>query len=344
MRHELKKISDQVIVITGASSGIGLATARRAARKGARLVLASRNGDALVQLSEQLGRLGCQVIHVVADVGQEHEVRNIGKVAIERFGAFDTWVNNAGVAIYGRAEDVSVDDMRRLFDTNFWGVVHGSRVAVDHLKWRGGALINVGSEVSDVALPLQGVYAASKHAVKAFTDVLRMELEEEGAPISVTLVKPGSVDTPLTAHARNYLDAEPRLVAPVYAPEVVAEAILFAAENPKRDVFVGASSKLFSTAYRHAPRVLDRYMERVMFARQMADRPARSPDEHALYQPGPALRERGDHAGHVRKSSVYTAASTHPRATGAFLLGVLLAVAAFWQARRGSRGLPGEAA
>lgn len=343
MTHELKKIRDQVIVITGASSGIGLATARRAASQGARLVLASRNGDALVQLSEQLAHQGCQVIHVVADVGQEQEVRNIGKVAIERFGAFDTWVNNAGVSIYGRAEEVSLEDMRRLFDTNFWGVVHGSRVAVDHLKWRGGALINVGSELSDVALPLQGIYAASKHAVKAFTDVLRMELEEEGAPISVTLVKPGSIDTPLIAHAKNYLDAEPRLVAPVYAPAVVAEAILFAAENPKRDIFVGASTKILSTAYRNAPRALDRYMERVMFARQKTDRPAGSRDERGLYLPGAALRERGDYEGHVRKSSAYTTASMHPRATGALLLGAVLALAALWHARQGSQGLHGEA-
>jgi hypothetical protein len=132
--------------------------------------------------------------------------------------------------------------MQRLFQTNYWGVVHGSLEAVKHMKTRGGgAIINLGSELSDHAVPLQGIYAASKHAVKAFTDSLRMELEKESAPIAVTLIKPAAIDTMFVAHAKNYMDKEPSLPPPVYAPELVAKAILYAAQHPKRDVFVGGA-------------------------------------------------------------------------------------------------------
>ncbi|MGE5623098.1 MAG: SDR family NAD(P)-dependent oxidoreductase, partial [Bacillota bacterium] len=160
MKIRLKKLSEQVIVITGATSGIGLTTARRAAERGARVVLAARNEDALKQLTFELSKRGHEAVHVVADVGIEEDVRKIAQAAIQRFGGFDTWVNNAGISIFGRLEDVPLEDQRKLFQTNFWGVVHGSLVAVEHLKQRGGgAIINLGSEVSDRALPLQGAYS-----------------------------------------------------------------------------------------------------------------------------------------------------------------------------------------
>jgi NAD(P)-dependent dehydrogenase (short-subunit alcohol dehydrogenase family) len=161
----------------------------------------------------------------VADVGREQDVRRIAEDTIRRFGGFDAWVNNAGVSIYGRLLDVSIEDQRKLFETNFWGVVYGSRVACDVMRRRGGALINIGGALSDRAIPLQGTYCASKHAVKAYTDALRMELEKEGAPISVTLIKPSAIDTPYKRHAKNYLLVEPDNPPPVYAPELVAEAI-----------------------------------------------------------------------------------------------------------------------
>ena len=126
-------------------------------------------------------------------------------------------------------------------DVNYWGQVYGSRAAVRHLRHRGGALINVGSALSDRAIPLQGGYCAAKHALKAFTDALRMELEEEGAPVAVTLVKPASIDTPFFEKARTYLGVEPQPVPPVYAPEVVSEVILHAAEHPLRELIAGGS-------------------------------------------------------------------------------------------------------
>ncbi|RJG05753.1 SDR family NAD(P)-dependent oxidoreductase [Noviherbaspirillum cavernae] len=334
MKIRLKKLSDQIVVITGATSGIGLTTARRAAQRGAKLVLAARNEDALKQLSYELARRGAQTAYAVADVGIEDDVRRIAQVAIDRFGGFDTWINNAGISIFGRSEDVSLEDQRRLFQTNFWGVVHGSLIAVEHLKKRGGALINLGSEVSDRAVPLQGIYSASKHAVKGFTDSLRLELEAENAPVSVTLIKPAGIDTMLVEHAKNYLDVEPRLPPPIYAPEVAADAILHAAEHSRRDIFVGGAAKFISSGGHYAPRLLDGYMKRFVFKQQKSGMPARDRSQNGLYSPGKALYERQGYQGHVFESSLYTKAAMHPKAVMALWVGVGLALAALWRARQ----------
>jgi NADP-dependent 3-hydroxy acid dehydrogenase YdfG len=156
MMGKLKRLEDQVVVITGASSGIGLSTARMAATHGARLALAARSEGALRQLADEIKGTGGRAVHVVADVGKREDVRKIAQAAEDEFGGFDTWVKNAGISIYGRIEDVDVEDMRRLFETNFWGLVYGSLEAVARLKRRGGgALINLGSVVSERAVPLQ---------------------------------------------------------------------------------------------------------------------------------------------------------------------------------------------
>src|SRR5690349_1349858 len=219
----LKPVQDQVIVITGASSGIGLVTARMAAKRGARVVLTARNYEALEQVTREINgdeSSGGMAAFVAADVADESGLRRVAEEAVSRFGRIDTWVNGAGVSVYGRLLDLSIDDQRRVFETNVWGVVMGCRVAIPHLR-NGGALITIGSILSDRAIPLQGIYCASKHAVKAYTDALRMEVEHDGLPISVTLVKPGSIDTPYAEHAKNYLPNEPKNASPTYAPEVV---------------------------------------------------------------------------------------------------------------------------
>lgn len=339
MNAQLKRINEQVIVITGASSGIGLVTARMAARRGAKLVLAARSEDALRQLVSEIKAEGGEAVYVVADVAEEQDVRNISGAALENFGGFDTWVNNAGVSIYGRVLEVSMEDHRQLFETNYWGLVHGSRIAAEHLRTRGGAIINVGSSLSDRAIPLQGTYCASKHAVKGYTDALRMELEEEDAPISVTLIKPSAIDTPYKDHAKNYLPVEPQNPPPVYAPETVAEAILYSAEHPERDVFVGAGGKALSVGGKYAPRLTDRVMEAALFDIQQTDEPAPEGRRDGLYDSTEDLRERGGYDGHVAESSLYTKASLHPLITGALLLGSGLALAAWWRSGSNRNGV-----
>ncbi|MEN3276342.1 MAG: hypothetical protein V7631_2132 [Massilia sp.] len=338
MSVKLRHISEQVIVITGASSGIGLTTARLAAEQGARLVLAARNGNALDQLASELRRQGAQVATVEADVGNAQDVERIGQTALERFGRIDTWVNNAGVGTFGRLEEVALEDHQRLFQTNFWGVVHGSLEAVKRMKQRGGgALINVGSEVSDRSVPLQAMYAASKHAVKAFTDGLRMELEKEEAPISVTLVRPAGIDTLFAVHAKNYMDKEAALPPPVYAPEIVAKAILYCAQHPKRDIYVGGASKLVSATHDRMPRVLDQLMNATMWRQQKSKQDKVPGRRDALHAPDPTqtLRERqGMTERTVRESSVYTSVSLHKKPLMTALLGGGALLAAWGLSRR----------
>ncbi|HEX8233888.1 MAG TPA: SDR family oxidoreductase [Caulobacteraceae bacterium] len=323
---KLKPLNEQVIVVTGASSGIGLATAQRAAKRGARVLLASRNHDALKAITDEINKDGGDAAYVVADVGVREDVERIAQCAAERFGGFDTWVNDAGVGIFARIEAVSEEDARRLFDTNFWGVVNGSQIALRQLKSRGGALINVGSIESDIAVPLHGVYAASKHAVKAFTDALRAELREEGAPVSVTLIKPGSIGTPMLQNFKNEMPEEARFPPPVYRPEDVALAILHAAVHPKQEIYVGSAAKMMSLSKRATPKLFDRIGSLIFMPLETQDEPNRTRRDN-LYAPAFDGQVRGEHPGMVRPS-LYTRASLHPVITGAALLTGLLAAAA----------------
>lgn len=336
MNLKLKKLSDQVIVITGASSGIGLVTARMAAKRGARVVLNARNEETLRRVTEEINSARGDAIYVAGDIGRFEDVQNIADVAIRRFGGFDTWINNAGVSIYGHMLDQSLEDHRRLFDTNYWGVVHGSMVACAHLRERGGALINVGSVLSDVAIPIQGTYCASKHAVKGYTDALRMELEEEGAPISVTLIKPSAIDTPYTRHAKNLMPVEPMNPPPVYAPDTVAEAILHCAQNPERDVTVGGGGKVLSEASQFAPGLTDKVIGATMFDVQKSDQPRPAERRDSLYASLSDGEERGDYPGHVAESSLYTKATLHPLIAGSVIAGFGLAAWAGWCSLRGN--------
>ena len=329
LRLALKPLAEQTIVITGASSGIGLATARLAAAGGARLVLVARSGGALDRLVTEITAGGGEAISVVADVADEAQVQSVAVAALRRFGGFDTWVNDAGVGLYGRLTGADIADMRRLFDTNFWGVVYGSRVATQYLRQRGGALINLGSEVSDRAVPLQGIYSASKHAIKGFTEALRMELADERAPISVSLVKPGQIDTPFTTNAKNMLDSEPHHVPPVYAPEVVARAILHCAVTPRKEVYAGGGARVMATLGHLAPTLADRVMEAFVIPGTPSGRPLRrARGASGLDRATEALEARGNYEGHVMASSLYTEATLRPAMAGAALLGALVALLA----------------
>jgi short-subunit dehydrogenase len=292
MSISLKPLNEQVMVITGASSGIGLATAEAAAEEGVKLVLAARSERTMEELVARLTAKGAEAIFVPADVGQRDQVERIAAEAIAHFGQIDTWVNNAGVSVYGRLDEISERDSRRLFDTNFWGVVNGSLVALRHMRVSGGAIINVGSEVSDAVIPLQGMYSASKHAVKGFTDALRVETQEvDQAPIAITLIQPTAVDTPFPQHGRNYMDSEPKLPTPQIDPAKVAEAILEAAVDPTREKKVGVMAKINAAVAKISPALANK-MEAKQAERQQYDEPPRDP-EGTLYKPGESGRKHG---------------------------------------------------
>jgi short-subunit dehydrogenase len=321
MRLELKPLSQQVIVITGASSGIGLVTAREAARQGASVVLAARNEAALNQLADEIRHSGGRAVACTCDVGQEEDVQAVANAAMQEFGHFDTWVNNAGISIFGQVWDVPMADWRRMFETTYWGVVHGSLAAVRHYRERrvAGTIVNVGSFFGDRATPVQSTYASAKFAVHGFTDALRMELEHEGLPVSVSLIHPGRIDTPYNEHAGNYMPMQPVHRGMIYPPEAVADAILWCAVHPKRDMYVGSQAKLAAVIGSFAPRMTDKIMERMMYTSQQSrQRVAKGPPSGALFQPGYGGQARGTHEPHLlRGQSLYVEASKRPAGVAA---------------------------
>ena len=326
----LKPLNQQAIVITGATSGIGLAVARRAARAGACVFLIARGESDLRALTEELQAAGARAAWAVADVGNYDALSEAADKCRRLFGGFDTWVNNAGVSIFGAIRDTRLEDQRRLFDTNYWGVVNGSLVAADRLRERpgGGAIINVGSILSDAPIPVQGVYSASKHAVKGFTNALRMELLREGAPVTVSLVKPSAIDTPYNKHARNLTGQAMHNPQPVYATHVVADTILYCASHPIREITVGGGGRLIASFYAALPGVAEPLFARFAPSLMRDRRSAWQPDEDGLYDPTEDGLDEEVYYPMVRQFSALAEIRKHPGITAgvvAILAGVGLA-------------------
>lgn len=308
---KLKPLNEQVIVITGASSGIGRATALMAAARGAAVVAAARGLEGLATLVAEIEARGGRASACVTDVTDTAAVGRLAAHAIATYGTIDTWVNNAGVAIAGKLEDLSDDDARRVFDINFWGMVHGCKAVLPHLRNHGGVLINLGSVTSDVAAPFMGLYSASKQAIKGYTDALRIELMMERAPVAVSLIKPGPIATPILEHQRNRMDRQATMPPPFYRPDDVAKTILHAAEHPERDLYVGGAGMIGSMFGRAFPNIADAAAALLgpkMFktAQPRDDRPDN------LDRPGEKARVDGSTHGHFSHSSLYTALRVGP--------------------------------
>ena len=312
---KLKPISEQTIVITGGSSGIGLATAKMAADRGANVIILARDEEGMRKICDEARVNGQKMDYVVADVGEREQVRSAADTIIERHGGFDTWYNCAGVGVYAKLEEVSDEDHEQVFKTNYWGVVYGSLEALKHLKQKGGVLINQGSIVSDMAAPVLGTYVATKHAVKGFTNSLRLELIDEGAPVHVSLIKPAGIHTPFGEHAKNDKNVASVVPPPVYAPEVVAEAVLACAEKPERDVIIGGSGKMMTWMQKTMPGVSDQIFSRT-FGKLAFDKshPKRQ-SQGGFDTPGSSGNMYGDQGDFMLKSSLYTSAKTSPAKT-----------------------------
>jgi len=344
MAVTLKPLSEQTIVITGASSGIGLATARRAAREGAKVLLVARNEDALREAVDSIRLRGGKADFLAIDITAADAPERIGAKARSAFGGFDTWVNDAAVALYARLEDTGIDEQRRVFDVGYFATVAASLYAARELTARGsGAIINLGSILSDRTVPVQGAYSAMKHAVQGFTEAFRMEMEAEGRPISVTLIKPAAIDTPYPEHARNRMDKPARVPPVVYDPELVAKAICFAAAHPKRDLTVGGTGLAMTKMSNLMPRSADRIME--MFFKEEAqtiDTPATPGAKDNLFEPRKDGRERSNQDIYVRKQSLALEAQMRPWTTMAILGGVGVAAGMLLSLRGSTARRPDE--
>lgn len=326
---KLKPLAEQVIVLTGATSGIGLATALIAAKRGAKLIVAARNESAVHALAKRINEDGGEALGVPTDVGDRAAVLALRDAAMARFGRIDTWVNDAAAATFGKLEEHSIEDHRQVFETGYWGTVYGSLAFVEVAKGQGGALINVGSILSERAVLLQGPYCAMKHAVRGFTDTLRTELERDGANISVTLIKPAAMNTPYPEHARNLMDTAPALPPPLYDPRLSARAILFCAENPRRELTVGGIGRAMTLGAKAFPRLTDFMLELGGKASQSATTPVDPDREDNLHAPREDGAIEDSRPQLVRRTSLWLEAQMNPvAATAALALGTVAVIAA----------------
>ena len=328
MRLKLKPLDQQVMVITGASSGIGLETARKAARAGVKVVLVARNEPALREIVEAITEGGGQAVYAIADVGDLAQVEAAATLAIDAFGRIDTWVNNAGVTIYSDLLTTPRDEHERLFRTNYWGAVNGAQTAVPHLRRSGGALITVGSIGSVMGSPVMGSYVASKHAVKGYLDSLRIELNRDDAGVSVSLIKPSGIGTPMSEHIANHKDGAPKIPPPVYGPGPAANAILRAAVKPVREHTVGLAGELQILMATHFPNAFARFAGAMTPLLNDLGTPDSSRSN--LFRPGRDGQTLNPEAARHRQEAV-------PVVAAFVVLGVALATARLVRSARGFR-------
>jgi short-subunit dehydrogenase len=329
--HRHPPLREQVVVITGASQGIGRETTLLLAREGAAVVPAARNEEALGTLAAEIEAAGGRVQPVTADVSDYAAVERVADRAEERFGRIDTWVNNAAVSVYAPVDDLEADELERVVRVNLLGQMYGSKVAAARMRRQGrGTIINVGSALSQRAVPLQSAYVATKHGVAGFTEALRLELMETMPGVDVVLVLPSSINTPLFNFARSKVGVLPMPVPPVYDPSTVAEAIAHAAERGGRDIVVGGWGKLLILGQRLSPSLLDRYMvQGHRMARQQKTRQADDRRDN-LFEPstGPGAT-RGEFGAGAKPVSLYTREiELHPVRKRVLTLAAILATMA----------------
>ena len=278
-----RPLHQQVVVVVGASSGIGRTTALQASRAGATVVAAARGEEALGTLAEQAGP--GELVVRAADVTDPQQMHDLASFAVQRFGRIDTWAHVAGVVTYGSVQDTPPEDFRQVLDVDLMGPVHGAQAALPHLRQSHGALVVVSSEIAERAFPLASAYSAAKHGVNGFVESLRVELQHEGAPVSLVEIQPEAVNTPFFQHALTRLGVRPSGPPPVTTPEKVAEKILHAAEHGGHTVPVGLGAKQQLLLQRVSPKVMDAFARLVAFRAQRSSEEKSPEGSTNLYRP-----------------------------------------------------------
>lgn len=284
----------EVVVITGASAGVGRATARHFARDGARIGLLARGRDGLEAAQQEVERAGGQALVLPADVARADEVEAAARAVEDAFGPIDIWINNAMVTVFSPFHEVSPEEFQRVTEVTYLGVVYGTMSALKRMRPRNrGCIVQVGSALSYRSIPLQSAYCGAKHAIRGFTDSLRSELIHEKSKVHLTMVQLPAMNTPQFDWGRNRMPHRVQPVPPIYQPEVAANAIHWAAHHRRREVFVGVSSVKAILGAKCIPGILDRHLAHAAIAGQQRGEPADADQRDNLWKPLP-----GDHGAH----------------------------------------------
>ena len=311
----------RVVVITGASAGVGRATARAFAARGARLGLIARNAEALEQARKEVETRGGQAVVAIADVADADAVERAAQTVEQTFGRIDVWVNNAMASVLGPIRDIPPDEFRRVTEVTYLGVVHGTLAALRRMLPRDeGVIIQVGSTLAYRGIPLQAPYCAAKHAVQGFHDSLRSELLHDDSNVQVCMVNLPALNTPQFRWIRSHMPRRSKPFGTVFEPEVAARAIVWASEHPRRELNVGWGTTQAIIANAFAPSLLDHYLGRIGFDEQQGDEPEEVGRPDNLFAPVPGdAGAHGVFGDRAKTVSPHLVANTHRSAIGAGL-------------------------
>jgi NAD(P)-dependent dehydrogenase (short-subunit alcohol dehydrogenase family) len=304
-----KPLSEQVVVVAGASTGIGRAAARTLAERGAKVVVSARNGEALAAGVREIEERGSEGLAVVADATSAVDAESVCARAVERFGRIDTFVNSVMVTVYAEVDQLDVDELRRVMDVNFLGRVHTYKAALPHLRKSRGTYVDVNSGLAYRGIPLQAAYCASKAAARVFFESARVELEKHEVPVDLCLILPGGINTPQFDRGRQKVGKQPQPVPPIYQPEVVAEAVARCCERPERELPVTWAAQKLLWGQKLSPRAGDLMLRRIGWDEQTTGepKPVDSPDN--LWE-----TVEGDPGAHGRFDDVARTSSAWTRA------------------------------
>jgi NAD(P)-dependent dehydrogenase (short-subunit alcohol dehydrogenase family) len=322
-----------VVVVTGASAGVGRAVVRRFAQDHARIALLARGRDRLEAARQEVESAGGRALVLPTDVADWDQVDAAAASTEAEFGPIDVWINNAMTSVFSPASEMTADEYRRVTEVTYLGSVHGTLAALHRMRPRNrGTIVQVGSALAYRGIPLQSAYCGAKHAIQGFMDSLRTELIHDGSAVQVTSVHLPAMNTPQFGWVKSRLPHKAQPVPPIFQPEVAAEAIHWAAHHRRRELWVGSPTVLSILANRLAAGLLDTYLGRTGYAAQQTDAPEDPDRPHNLWSPVP-----GDQAAHgafgdrASDSSPQTWAAMHRTASGALAVAGLAAVALYWR-------------
>ena len=342
MKINLKPISAQVVVVFGASSGIGRLAALEFAEKGAKICVASRSVEGLGTLVAEIEASGGEAFYVKADAAVFDEVKTVADKCVERFGRIDTWIHAAGAFLFSKVEKTDPEEYERIIKVNLLGQIYGAKAALPYLKQgNGGALIHVSSVEAIRTAPYQSGYGASKHGLHGFLQVLRVELAHDKIPVSVTEILPAAINTPIYEKGRNKMPFKMRPVPPIYHPKVVTDTILYAAENPVREMIAGGAGLGVVYAERVSPKVADFFSETIGFiGQQGGEKDSKEQFEDNLFEPVSGYDTvEGNFSNEQIMGDPYTLIATKPAVKNSLIFGTIGAIGGFLAYKFFSNGI-----